>query len=66
MDVASRKCEFTGVIPSYFHWTILFHGEQWDCSVTQSCLTLCDPMDCTTQSFLVLHYLPEFAQTQVH
>ena len=24
--------------------------------------TLCDPMDCSTPGFLVLHYLPEFAQ----
>ena len=36
------------------------------CSVTQSRLTLCNPMDCTTSSFPVLHYLPEFAQTHVH
>ena len=35
-------------------------------SVAQSCLTLCDPMDCTTPNFPVLHYLPEFAQTHVH
>ena len=35
-------------------------------SVTQSCLTLCDPMDCSTPGFLVLHYLPEFTQTHVH
>ena len=25
-----------------------------------------DPMDCSTPGFPVLHYLPEFAQTQVH
>ena len=36
------------------------------CSVTKSCLTLCDPMDCSMPSFSVLHYLPEFAQTHVH
>ena len=36
------------------------------CSVTQSCLTLCDPMDCSTPGFPVLHYLLEFAETQVH
>ena len=35
-------------------------------SVSQSCLTLCDPMDCTMPDFPVLHYLPEFAQTHVH
>ena len=36
------------------------------CSVAQSCLTLCDPMDCSTLGFPVFHYLPEFAQTHVH
>ena len=34
------------------------------CSVAQSCLTLCNPMDCT--GFPVLHYLPEFGQNHVH
>ena len=37
------------------------------CSVTKSHLTpLCDPTDCGTPGFPVLHYLPEFAQTHVH
>ena len=27
---------------------------------------LCNPMDCSTPGFPVLHYLPEFAQTHVH
>ena len=35
-------------------------------SVTQSCLTLCDPMECSTQGFPVHHQLPELAQTHVH
>ena len=39
-----------------FAGTFLFN-----CSVT-----LCDPMDCSMPGFPVLHYLPEFAQTQVH
>ena len=30
------------------------------CSTTQSCLTLCDPMDSSRPGFLVLHYLLEF------
>ena len=34
--------------------------------VTQSCLTLCDAMDCSTPGFSVLHYLLEFVQTHVH
>ena len=36
-------------------------------SVTQSCPTLCDPMDCNMPGFPVLHYLPpELTQTHVH
>ena len=34
--------------------------------VAQLCLTLCDPMDCSTPGFLVLHHLLEFAQAHVH
>ena len=36
------------------------------CSVAQSCPTLCEPMNCSTLSFLVLLYLLEFALTDVH
>ena len=36
------------------------------CACAQLCLTLCDPMDCSTPDFPVLHYLLEFAQTHVH
>ena len=35
-------------------------------SVTQSCLTLCKPMDCGTPGFPVHHQLLEFTQTHVH
>ena len=35
-------------------------------SVAQSCLTLCNPMDCSTPGFPVHHQLLEFAQTHVH
>ena len=34
--------------------------------VTQSCLTLSDPTDCSTPGFPVFHFLPELAQTYVH
>ena len=34
-------------------------------SVTQSCLTLCDPMDCSTPGLPVYRQLPEFTQTHV-
>ena len=35
-------------------------------SVAQSCLTLCNLMDCGTPGFPVHHQLPEFTQTHVH
>ena len=36
------------------------------CSATQSCPTLCSPMDCSIPCFPVHHQLPELAQTHVH
>ena len=48
------------------HNKCLIHKGCWCCSVAQSCLTLCDPINCSTPVFSVLHYLPEFAQTHVH
>ena len=38
------------------------------CSVAQSCLTLCNPMDYSrlVLFFPVLHHLPELAQTHIH
>ena len=35
-------------------------------SVTQSCLTLCDPMNHSTPGLPVHHQLPEFTQTHIH
>ena len=35
-------------------------------SVTQSCLTLCDPMNRSMPGLPVHHELPEFTQTHVH
>ena len=35
-------------------------------SVAQSCLTLCDPMNCSTPGLPVHHQLPEFTQTHIH
>ena len=44
-------------------WAITFICH---CSVTQSCLTFYDPMDCSTSGSPVLHHHPELAQTHVH
>ena len=35
-------------------------------SVVQSCLILCDPMNCSTPGLPGHHQLPEFTQTHVH
>ena len=35
-------------------------------SVTQSCPTPCDPMNCSTPGLPVHHQLPEFIHTHVH
>ena len=32
------------------------------CSVANSCLTLCNPMDCSMPGYPVLHCFPEFSQ----
>ena len=50
---------------SYF--LILFHeGLVQFNLVSESCLTLCDAMDCSTPGSSVLHCLPEFAQIRLH
>ena len=43
----------------------LFCGLQFS-SVTQSCPTLCDPMNRSMPGLPVHHQLPEFTQTHVH
>ena len=35
-------------------------------SVTQSCQTFCNPVECSTPGFLVHHQLPKLVQTHVH
>ena len=48
----------------FYHRTQIPHCCR--CSVPQSCPTLCDPMDCSTPGFPVLHSLLEFIQTHAH
>ena len=47
-------------------WRSYLEMYQCCCSVTKTFLTLCDPVDCSTPGFPVLHYLQDFAQTHVH
>ena len=48
------------------HSTSVSKGLSPFSSVTQSCLILCDPMDCSMPGFPVHHQLLELAQTHVH
>ena len=51
----------------YFQYVLLFMKKEfYNTSVAQSCLTLCNPMDCSTPGFPVHHQLPELAQTHIH
>ena len=52
---------------TFIHLTILTEHLLYCCccSVAKTSLTLCDPINYSTPGFRVLHYLPEFAQTNV-
>ena len=56
---------------------VLYHWATWKAqrltdiafqfsSVTQSCLTLCNPTDCSMPGFPIHHQLPKLTQTHVH
>ena len=71
----SRKWQPDPVfLPGKFHGLSSLGGySPWGCkesvqfsSVTQSCPTLCDPMNHSTPGLPVHHQLPEFTQTHVH
>jgi len=49
-----------GEWPHFYYNILQFSSVAW------SCLTLCDPMDCSTPGFPVHHQIPEFTQTHVH
>ena len=55
----------SGIWQKMVSFTCLVLRHQFS-SVTQSCLTLCDPMDCSMPGFPVYHQLPELAQTHVY
>ena len=49
-----------------FLWLLVRFSSVQFSSVTQSCLTLCDPMNRSTPGLPVHHQLREFTQTHVH
>ena len=59
----SRETTFVGnSIIYYLHQSFLVQFG----SVTQSCPTLCNPMNCSTPGLPVHHQLQEFTHTHVH
>ena len=75
-----RKWQQTPVILPRHHYGLHEKAKVWNekmsslgqvrsgqfSSVAQSCLILCDPMNCSTPGLPVHHQLPEFNQTHVH
>ena len=50
-----------------FTHSLLLELKYWICcSVSKSCLTVFDPMDCSMPGFPAHHHLPEFSQIHVH
>ena len=45
---------------------ILNNSGELSLTVSQWCLSLCNPMDCSIPGFPVFHHLSEFAQTHAH
>ena len=63
---------FCNIVPSAWKSVSILSLASFSCpsvqfsSVAQSCLTLCDPMNCSTPGLPVHHQLSEFTQTHVH
>ena len=60
-EIFSYKVFKNFLIPLFFSLLLLLVS-----LVTQSCPTLCDPMNCSTPGLPVHNQLPEFTQTHVH
>ena len=58
-----KPCLWWDLNCSFLSWFL--SGSQFR-SVAQLCVTLCDPMDCSTPGLRFHHQLPQLAQTHVH
>ena len=64
-DLTQGPVEMVTAIPHECFVLLPWNSVQFSW-VTQLCLTLCDPMDCSTPGLPVHHQLPEPTQTHVH
>ena len=65
MDTCICMAEFLCCSPETITTLLIGYAPIQFSSVTQSCPTLCDPMDSSTPGLPVHHQLPELAQTHV-
>ena len=63
LGMSSKACTFQWPWRQYWPLYLICC---WCCSVTQSCLTLYNCMDCSMPGLPVPHHLPEFAQIHAH
>ena len=63
--VTWTKAKGTPIYEEWGFWSYPTKSFQFS-SVALSCLTLCDPLDCSTPDFSVHHQLPELTKTHVH
>ena len=67
VHVRLQACSyFIAFICSFSHLLRLCNLPLQFCSVAQSCLILCDPMDCSKAGLPVHHQLQEFTQIHLH
>ena len=65
--LSSVPKSFKYQMPNWHHFRYLWVLDSVHfSSVTQSCPTLCNPIDCSMPGLPVHHQLPEFTQTHVH
>ena len=66
-ETLMSELEFSSLLDKcYFRTFTMINFSLIFSLVTQSCLTLYDPMDCSTPGLPVHHQLPELTQTHVH
>ena len=68
MTLATSRCSLTHFLPTVLQAPSSYQdglSVQFS-SVAQLCLTLCDPMNCSTPDLPVHHQFPEFTQTHAH
>jgi len=69
LELCRRRCKYVYPVSLSSEFTQLGLLLLWNIQfslVTQSCPTLCDPMNRSTPGLPVHHQLPEFTQTHVH